>query len=40
MRGGQVSEETLEMTVSCHGEGNCNQLQYSCLENPMDRGAW
>ena len=22
------------------GEGNCNSLQYSCLENPMDRGAW
>ena len=22
------------------GEGNSNPLQYSCLENPMDRGAW
>ena len=22
------------------GEGNGNTLQYSCLENPMDRGAW
>ena len=22
------------------GEGNDNRLQYSCLENPMDRGAW
>ena len=22
------------------GEGNGNQLQYSCLENSMDRGAW
>ena len=22
------------------GEGNGNQLQYSCLRNPMDRGAW
>ena len=22
------------------GEGNVNPLQYSCLENPMDRGAW
>jgi len=21
-------------------EGNGNALQYSCLENPMDRGAW
>ena len=22
------------------GEGNGNSLQYSCLENPMDRGTW
>ena len=22
------------------GEGNGNPHQYSCLENPMDRGAW
>ena len=22
------------------GEGNGNPLQYSCLENPMDRGPW
>ena len=22
------------------GEGNGNPLQYSCLENPMDPGAW
>ena len=22
------------------GEGNGTQLQYSCLENPMDGGAW
>ena len=22
------------------GEGNDNALQYSCLGNPMDRGAW
>ena len=22
------------------GEGNGNPLQYSCLEHPMDRGAW
>ena len=22
------------------GEGNGNPLQYSCLENPMDAGAW
>ena len=23
-----------------HGGGNGNPFQYSCLENPMDRGAW
>ena len=22
------------------GEGHSNPLQYSCLENPMDRGVW
>ena len=22
------------------GEGNDNPLQYSCLENPLDEGAW
>ena len=22
------------------GEGHGNSFQYSCLENPMDRGAW
>ena len=22
------------------GKGNSNPLQYPCLENPMDRGAW
>ena len=25
---------------ACIGEGNGNPLQYSCLENPVDRGAW
>ena len=24
----------------CSGEGNGTPLQYSCLENPMDGGAW
>ena len=28
-----------ELTVQT-GEGNGNPLQYSCLEYPMDRGAW
>ena len=26
-------------SLSCIGEGNGNLLQYSCLENPLDRGA-
>ena len=26
--------------LSCIGEGNGNPLQYSCLENPRDGGAW
>ena len=26
--------------VVIYGEGNGNPLQYSCLENPVDRGAW
>ena len=29
------------MLLNCGvGEGNGTPLQYSCLENPMDRGAW
>ena len=28
------------LPYNTHGEGNGNPLQYSCLENPMDRGAW
>ena len=35
---------TLHRNVIIHGnragEGNGNPLQYSCLEHPMDRGAW
>ena len=27
-------------SLSCIGEGNGNPLQYSCLGNPMDGGAW
>ena len=30
----------LETANHLKGEGNGNPLQYSCLENPMDRGAW
>ena len=29
-----------EVWVRSPGEGNGNPLQYSCLENPMNRGAW
>ena len=27
-------------SLSCIGEGNGNPLQYSCLENPGNGGAW
>ena len=27
-------------TILIHGEGNGTPFQYSCLENPMDGGAW
>ena len=27
-------------TKGTFGKGNGTPLQYSCLENPMDRGAW
>ena len=27
-------------SLACIGEGNGNPLQRSCLENPMDGGAW
>ena len=30
----------LETFSKNYGEGNGNPLQYSCLENPMDGGAW
>jgi len=29
-----------DFSFSCIGGGNGNPLQCSCLENPMDRGAW
>ena len=40
------SEGNAEDTGLIPGSGRCpegrsgNQFQYSCLENPMDRGAW
>ena len=33
-------KSVLEKSVSSLGEGNGTPLHYSCLENPMDRGAW
>ena len=30
----------MQLTQFNTGEGNGTPLQYSCLENPMDRGAW
>ena len=41
----QLSSSPLVSTLNCHplcyiGEGNGTPLQYSCLENPMDGGAW
>ena len=36
-----LGEDTiLFLAKLCSGEGNGNPLQYSCLKNPMDRGAW
>ena len=36
------AEDPSSIPVSgrCPGEGKGNPLQYSCLGNPMDRGAW
>ena len=34
------SASNMEDLGSIPGEGNGTPLQYSCLENPMDRGAW
>ena len=30
----------LPLFITIYGEGNGTPLQYSCLENPMDGGAW
>ena len=42
---GSVESDTTErlhfpFSLSCIGEGNGNPLQYFCLENPRDGGAW
>ena len=37
----KLQNELLLQPPACSaGEGNGTPLQYSCLENPMDRGAW
>ena len=42
--GRQESDTTerlpFHFALSCIGEGNGNPLQYSCLDNPRDGGAW
>ena len=37
---GRKSRTQLSTQTEFNGEGNGNPLQYSCLENPMDGGAW
>ena len=42
---GSIELDTTEQlqfhfSLSCIGEENGNPLQYSCLENPRDGGAW
>ena len=42
---GSLESDTTErlhfhFSLSCIGEGNGNPLQYSCLENPRNGGAW
>ena len=32
-------QQQLRLVHTGHGEGDGTPLQYSCLENPMDRGA-
>ena len=35
-----IKQLLFHFSLSCIGEGNGNPLQYSCLENPRDAGAW
>ena len=39
-RVGTTERLHFHFSLSCFGEGNGNPLQYSCLENPRDGGAW
>ena len=36
----QEGKNYLRATKTINGEGNGTPLEYSCLETPMDRGAW
>ena len=36
----RVRHWATSLSLSCIGEGNGNPLQWSCLENPRDGGAW
>ena len=36
----EKESENKQQLGSTSGEGNGNPLQYSCLENPVDGGAW
>ena len=38
--GGTGDASSIPGSGRSSAEGNGNPLQYSCLENPMDRGAW
>ena len=35
-----AASTSLMDTTDIHGEGDGTPLQYSCLENPTDGGAW
>ena len=37
---GKICNKKIGNVAWISGEGNGTPLQYSCLENPMDRGAW
>ena len=36
----KISFQNIQAAPTAREEGNSNPFQYSCLENPMDRGAW
>ena len=39
-KGGRGAQEEVGICILKFGEGNGTPVQYSCLENPMDGGAW